>query len=40
VEDKDKLNDFAISIGLKSNKNKSIDTLKSDIGEKLKEEVK
>jgi hypothetical protein len=36
-DDKEKINLFAVSIGLKSNKNKSIDTLKSDIDEKLKE---
>lgn len=35
--DKEALNDYAVSLGLKSNKNKSVETLISDIDEKLKE---
>lgn len=36
--DTEKLNNFSVSIGIKSNKNKSVKTLKSDIEKKLKEE--
>lgn len=36
-DDKEKLNDLAISLDLKTNKNKSIETIKGDIETKLKE---